>query len=139
MRKYIILLIYVVFIANLSYSQNIKKFLPEGNYSLNAAIPTPEDYLGFKLGDFHASNDQITAYMKLLSEKSDRVKFMQIGTSYEGRSIIFLIITSNNNIENLEQIRLNNLKLTDPNIWLIYKYHDKPIKSPSNTSMWRSA
>lgn len=147
MRKYIILLIYVVFIANLSYSQNIKKFLPEGNYSLNAAIPSPEDYLGFKLGDFHASNDQVTAYMKLLSEKSDRVKFKQIGTSYEGRPIIFLIITSNNNIENLEQIRLNNLKLTDPNIsgslnienmpivlWLGYSVHGNEA-SGANASM----
>jgi hypothetical protein len=48
----------------------------------------------------------------LLLAKKDMVIAEKYGTTHEGRELMLLYISSSENINNLEQIRKNNLRIT---------------------------
>ena len=95
-----------------SYTQDLRYFLPEGTF--NPDIPTPKEVLGYEVGEWHVSHDQLLLYMRTLAAASERITLQQIGKSYEGRPLIHLIFTAPDNHAQLEEIRLEHLKLSDP-------------------------
>jgi hypothetical protein len=82
---------------------------------LNAEIPTPESFFGFRIGTELVRYDKVVEYFKLLDQKSDRVSLQVFGKSWENREQIKLFVTSPENQKNLEEIRKEHLKLVDPN------------------------
>ncbi|NNE06581.1 MAG: hypothetical protein HKN15_12730 [Xanthomonadales bacterium] len=80
------------------------EYLPE-NSALDPAIPTPESMLGWDVGDWRASHDQIVYYMQALAASSDRVSVKTIGRTHEQRPLLQLIFTSPENHRNLESLR----------------------------------
>ena len=87
-------------------------FEPELTYDQN--IPSPANVLGYRLGERFTEYAATVDYMEKLAAASDKVTISSYGETYEGRPLIYLVITSAKNQENIEQIRLNNLKLADP-------------------------
>ncbi|MDP3312127.1 M14 family metallopeptidase [Lutibacter sp.] len=79
----------------------------------NNAIPTPESIIGHKVGEWHVSHDNLLNYMRVLSKVSDRISIEERGKTFEGRPLVLLTITSPKNHKNIEQIRLNHLKITE--------------------------
>lgn len=77
-------------------------------------IPTPEEFLGYGIGEFHTRHDRLVAYFYELAAKSDRVHVQEIGKTYEQRPMIVATLSSPENYKNLERIRQEHLKLTDP-------------------------
>jgi len=67
--------------------------------------PVPSEVLGFEPGaDYKmADYDQLTQYYRQLSEASDRVEMQSIGTTVEGRSMKLLVISSADNLDNLDR------------------------------------
>ena len=112
-KKYFLTALLTLFVAALN-AQGINYYIPQGDYSLNPAVPSPKKFLGFEIGEHHISHDLLISYMRVLSKSSDRVISQEIGTSYEGRPLIFLIITSAENQKNLDKIRERQIMLTDP-------------------------
>ena len=109
-------LIYL-FIILISYSTSAQKvdlsyYLPQDN-SYNQNIPTPESVLGFQVGEWHVSHDKLVEYMKALAAASDRISIENRGTTYEGRPLVLLTITSPKNHQNIEAIKTEHLKLSD--------------------------
>lgn len=90
-------------------------YLPSG-VSYNTTVPSPPAFLGFEVGEWHVSHDQLLSYMKTLAASSDRAVWEEYGRSWEGRSLGHLIISSPENMARLEEIRLNHLKLSDPTL-----------------------
>lgn len=83
-------------------------------FSLNAQqIPTPKEHYGFNIGDdYHLTNyTQTEAYFKKLDEVSDRVRLVDIGETEEGRRQYMLVITSPENMKNLETYRSISRKM----------------------------
>ena len=128
-----------------SYTQGLSYFLPEGSYSSD--IPTPKEVLGYEVGEWHVSHDQLLLYMRTLAKASDRISLQPIGKSYEGRSLIHLIFTAPANHERLEEIRQEHLKLADPSqsqnlntsvmpgvVWMGYSIHGNEA-SGSNAAL----
>lgn len=76
-------------------------------------VPTIEGLTGFKSGLRHTPSYQIVEYFKVVAEASERVSFLEYGRTYEGVPLICTIVTSPENHEKLESIRLNNLKLSE--------------------------
>ena len=80
------------------------------------AQTTPEEFLGHQVGadrhliDYH----QIREYFDLLAEESERVSILNIGESTLGEPIIMAVITSEENMANLDQYREIARKLSDP-------------------------
>lgn len=76
-------------------------------------IPSPKSHFGFNIGDdYHLANfTETEAYFKKLAEASDRVKLVDIGETEEGRRQYMLIISSPDNMRNLEQYRAISQKM----------------------------
>src|SRR5690606_14611713 len=101
------------FFALCTHAQvDLSYYLPEG-YTYDESIPTPKEVLGYEVGEWHVSHDQLVMYMKAVAEASDRVTFEEIGRTYEKRPQVMLTITSPANLTNLDQIKAERAKLRD--------------------------
>ena len=90
-------------------------YLPQ-KVSYDPKVPTPAQYLGFQIGQQHVSHDQIVAYMKELARTSNRIRLEEYARTYENRPCLLLTITAPDNQANLENIRQEHLKLSDPSV-----------------------
>ncbi|MDE3155636.1 MAG: hypothetical protein KGN76_11070 [Acidobacteriota bacterium] len=81
-----------------------------------AAIPTPESVLGFKPGaDFHlATYEEALGYFQKLAAVSNRIRLVDIGKTSEGREWYFALISSPQNLANVEHYRDIAQKLAHP-------------------------
>jgi len=72
-----------------------------------ASIPSPKDAFGFNIGDNYmlANYTQTEAYFKKLAAASDRAKFTVIGQTEEGRDEFMLIVSSADNLKNLDRYK----------------------------------
>lgn len=111
------------FCLSFSYSQNY--FLENlGPYEDN--IQSPEEFLGYEIGYQHTRHDMIIGYLNYLSTVSKKAVLMNYGKTHEGRKLVFLTISTEKNISNLEEIQKEHLKYTKGgNINLVSK--DLPI------------
>lgn len=100
-------------VANLSWAQDLSYYLPKG-YTYNPKVPTPKQVLGYEVGEWHVTHDQLVNYMKAVAATSDRVKFEETGRSYEKRPQTLLTITSPANLGKLDQIKAERAKLREP-------------------------
>ncbi|MEX0996928.1 MAG: M14 family zinc carboxypeptidase [Flavobacteriaceae bacterium] len=105
-------LFFLLFVSASATAQQDYFFPNKGPF--NKAIPTPEEFLGYPIGDFHTRHDRLVAYFYELARVSDRVHVQQIGETYEKRPMIVATITSSDNYGNLENIRQEHLRLIDP-------------------------
>lgn len=114
MKRKIRILILFTFCSVILFAQSkpLTYYLPDINY--DKKIPTPQEFLGYQIGDWHISHDQLTSYMKTLAELSPRVTFTEYARSYENRPLFYLTITSEKNYKDLEEIKTRHLQLADP-------------------------
>ncbi len=79
-------------------------------------VPSPEDFLGFQIGEWHLHHALLAQYMDLLADSSPRASIYEYGRSHEHRPLQHLVITSEANQQHLEEIRERHLQLTDPSV-----------------------
>ncbi len=89
-------------------------YLPS-DIKYNSTITTPSDFFGHEIGEWHLTHDRLYFYMRELARLSDRVVWEEYARSYEGRPLGHLIISSPENIRNLEQLRIQHVLLSDYN------------------------
>lgn len=94
---------------------NLERFSFEPGLAVNQNIPTPASFLGYELGEHSTYYSSIENYIKDLSKKSNRLKLVEYGKTYENRSLYLLVFSSPENLANLERIRTNHLKLMTAN------------------------
>jgi hypothetical protein len=111
----------------------------EANY--DAAIPTTNSILGFEIGREMARHAEVTRYFEVLSAAApERMKVFEYGESWEGRKLIYGVISSPKNIARLTDIKAAMKRLADPRklakgeaetliqdnpavVWLAYSVH----------------
>jgi len=83
---------------------------------LTDGINSPEEFFGFQMGsEGHIARwDRVVEYFRLLQEESDEIKVVEMGPTTEGRPFLLVVISSSENLEDLERIRRDNLRLSDP-------------------------
>ncbi|MEL6355714.1 MAG: M14 family zinc carboxypeptidase, partial [Bacteroidota bacterium] len=79
----------------------------------NPAIPTPESFLGWQIGEWHISHDLLQVYMRTLAAASDRIALVEYARSYEGRPLMALIITDPNNHARLDELKEAHRQLSN--------------------------
>lgn len=79
-------------------------------------VTSPEEYFGFQMGtDYKLARwDKIVDYFYLLEKQSDKIKVMDLGPSSEGHPFLLTIISSPENLANLDRLQLINKKISDP-------------------------
>ncbi len=70
-------------------------------------IPTPKEHFGFNIGDNYmlANYTRTEAYFKKLAATSDRARYTVIGKTEEGRDQFMLIVSSPENLKNLDRYK----------------------------------
>jgi hypothetical protein len=122
-----------------------------GGVALAAPIPTPEQFLGYPAGQRFTSWDRIVAYFEMLQSSTPRLTLHRMGETAEGRPLIYAVIASEKNQQQIEAIRGRVLELAHPEtttrahaqeiaantpavIWLAYGVHGNE-SSPSEAAM----
>ncbi len=113
MMKHLLSTLGILFlITSFTTAQN-NYFFPS-DITFSTDIPSPQQFLGYGVGDMHTRHDRMVAYMQELARVSDAAEFQIIGYTNERRPQIVLTITSPENQQNLESIRQNQLTITQP-------------------------
>ena len=81
----------------------------------NSSIPTPKEVIGHEVGEWHVTHDKLVQYMYALADASNRITIEDRGKTFEGRPILLLTITSEDNHNNINQIIANHKKITEYN------------------------
>jgi len=83
-------------------------------YSQN--VPSPESVFGHEVGaTYHLINyEQSIAYFERLAELSDRMEMAKVGHTSEERPWYISVISTPQNLKNLEKIRENNMRIAHP-------------------------
>ncbi len=63
----------------------------------NSSIPTPKEVIGHEVGEWHVTHDKLVQYMYALADASNRITIEDRGKTFEGRPILLLTITSEDN------------------------------------------
>jgi len=110
--KKLILLFLLLSISLSAQKVDLSYYLPK-NVTYNKSIPTPKEIIGHEVGEWHITHDKLVEYMKALAASSDRISIETRGTTYEGRPLLLLTITSPENHKNLAEIRQIHINATD--------------------------
>ena len=112
--KKIVIGILFVFAVILAHSQkNLEYFLP-ADVTYNKTIPTPEQFFGQKMGEWHLSQNQILGYMKEIAKVSDRATISEYARTWENKALVQVIFTSGRNQKNLDELKQLHKKHADP-------------------------
>lgn len=115
MKKTLIPVLLFTFSLLTNSQVSLDYYLPK-TITYNSAIPTPKQFFGHEVGEWHLTHDKLYYYMLELAKISDRAVWEEYGRSYENRPLGQLIISSPENIKNLEQLRQDHLMLCDPSV-----------------------
>jgi hypothetical protein len=87
-------------------------WFPGGTY--DPTIPTPAPFLGYTFGCDLTPHQQLEAYLEAVAAASDRVVMGSYGKTNEGRDLLFLTISSPENLARVEEVQRNMGSLADP-------------------------
>lgn len=111
----IVVIIFIILHCLIAKGQDAKQplhyYLPKINY--DAKIPTPEQFLGYQIGEWHVSHDQLVSYIKALDAASDRVEVQEYARTHENRPLLVAMISSPNNLKRKEDIKKQHQLLSD--------------------------
>jgi len=82
--------------------------------SAYAQAPTPDEFLGYTLGERFTPYARILDYFDELAKHSSLITVHRFGETYEHRPLVLAVITSAKNRAALSTIRTNVAALTDP-------------------------
>lgn len=94
---------------------NAQDYFFKDKSPFNPDIPSPEEFLGYPIGDQHTRHDLIVAYLQKLADVSDRASIEVYGHSHEKRKLVMFTVSTPENLNNLEAIKNEHLKFVDPN------------------------
>ena len=108
------------------YTAQILEFTTEDFFSTphvdhlpaSETVPTPLDVLGHIAGatDVLSYPEEIYTYMRAVADASPRVQVHTIGRTEEGRELILVLVSSEENLRNLELHKANTTRLGDPRV-----------------------
>jgi hypothetical protein len=106
---------------------------------LSQDLKSPSAFLGYEIGSRFTRHHKVVAYFKYVSNTLSNVKLEKYGETNEHRSLYLSYISSQENINNLENIRKANLSQTgilEENsdnkiaiVWLSYNVHGNEASS----------
>lgn len=78
------------------------------------AIPSPGSLLNFRPGQRPAEYEELIPAIRAMVDASDRAVMLPYATSYEGRDLYHVIISSPENLARRDQVQADVAKLADP-------------------------
>ncbi len=105
----------------------------------SAQLQSPSEFLGYEIGTEFTRHADVVSYFEHVAANSEMVEYFDYGKTNERRRLTYAIISSEENLANLEKIRTENLKnigllpgSTNPEktiVWLSYNVHGNEASS----------
>ncbi len=113
MKNYILIFAILFFFQFTTAQQelDLSYYLPQ-DISYDQNIPTPKEVIGHEVGEWHVTHDKLMFYMQTLAKVSDRITIENRGSTFEGRPILLLTVTTPQNHQNIDKIREDHVALT---------------------------
>ena len=107
-------------------------------------LQSPEQFLGYKIGTRYTRHYKLVDYFKSVAQaKPDMVKLEKYGETNEGRELMLAFVASPENLQKLDAIRVNNLRIAGLSndkttistemapaiVWLSYNVHGNETSS----------
>lgn len=109
------------------------------SFTITSQIKSPAEFLGYEIGTEFSRHADVVKYFEYVANNSNMVTFDVYGKTNERRPLTYAVVSSPNNIKNIETIRTDNLKNigiekgnADPEIaivWLSYNVHGNEASS----------
>ena len=123
------------------------EFLPGTRY--DPALPTLRQVVGHDFGEDISSHADVERYARALAAASPRVRVADYGRSWQGRTLLYLVLGSERNLARLESVRAGMAALADPRglqsdaeaqlvrdlpavVWLAYTVHGDEISGSAH-------
>ncbi|RLA34643.1 MAG: peptidase [Gammaproteobacteria bacterium] len=132
-------------VAAVARAQDDFDFWPNANY--DPAIPAVEDVLGYSPGERITWHRDAVRYFEALADAAPgRISVTRYAESWEGRELIYVVVTSAENMARIDDIKAGMQRLADPRqttraeaeeiistqpavTWLSYGVHGNEISS----------
>ena len=85
----------------------------DGTTSYDPSVPTPQQVLGYTIGERHTRPEEVVRYLTAVAAASPRVTTGTHGETYEGRRLVHAVVTSPANHGRLAQIQAANVQLSE--------------------------
>ncbi len=104
-------------------------------------LQSPEQFLGYEIGTQFTRHAEVVNYFRQVAENSSLVNYTTYGKTNENRPLTYAVISSEENLKNLEEIRKNHLansgvlssnnagKADKAIVWLSYNVHGNEASS----------
>ncbi len=140
----------LLFACSATYAEDFE-YWPGASY--DPAIPTVEDVLGYPSGDritWH--RDALDYFRALEAAAPDRLRVFSYGETWEGRELIYVVVTSAENLARIDAVKSGMQALRNPSqttadeaadiiasqpavTWLSYSVHGNEISSTDAAMM----
>ncbi len=107
--------------------------------SVSAQLQSPAEFLGYELGTQFTRHADVVDYFEHVAENSNMVTYTRYGKTNERRPLTYAVVSSPQNMMDIETIRTNNLKnigiaegTATPDkaiVWLSYNVHGNEASS----------
>ncbi|RMG63459.1 MAG: hypothetical protein D6715_11230 [Calditrichaeota bacterium] len=115
-------------------------------------ISSPKEALGVEPGERPLRYDEVVSYFRLLDRQSERAVLVENGHTFEGRTLVYLLVSSAENLKRREEIRRQLAALADPGAtgqaeaepiirhspavaWMMYSIHGDEL-SGTDAAVW---
>lgn len=113
MKKQILILCGIFFLIGLKAQEKLDYFLPD-DLNYKQEIPSPEDYFSQLPGDWHLTHGQVLSYFHEIARVSGRAILQEYARSFENKSLVQLVITSEENHAKLDELRQLHREFSEP-------------------------
>ena len=113
-KRFAAFLFFSLSVFQYSFGQVADSYYLPQNVSYDAKIPTPQQYLGYQVGDWHIQHDALVSYFKKIADLSNRVQLTEYGRTYENRPLLLMTISSPKNLANIDKIKAEHHRLVEP-------------------------
>src|SRR5690606_16288486 len=109
--------------------------------SISQILQSPEEFLGYPIGTQFTRHADVVSYFEHVAQNSLMVQYETYGKTYERRPLTYAVVSAENNLRNLEQIRNNHLRNTGMQtgtydnsaekaiVWMSYNVHGNEASS----------
>ncbi|MGA9326607.1 MAG: M14 family zinc carboxypeptidase, partial [Salegentibacter sp.] len=108
--------------------------------SLSQEIKSPAKFLGYEIGEHFTRHADVVDYFSYVAENSPLVNYHTYGKTNERRPLTYAVISSEENLQNIEQIRKDHLTSAGlmegqaqaddkAVVWLSYNVHGNEASS----------
>lgn len=106
--------------------------------SISQKLSSPSEFLGYELGSQYTRHANVVDYFRYIADNSPMVSFHIYGQTNERRPLTYAVISSEENLTNIESIRKAHLLTSEKNneqipdkaiVWLSYNVHGNEASS----------